>query len=85
MIPIDLNKIPVERQSALTMILGILTVIIGFFQMLSSWLSYRDDNGTSFLLGVLTLLFGIAFISLGNRKIVDPEYLLHYLRALKKE
>lgn len=78
MIPIDLNKLPTERQSGLTLTLGILTLIIGF----SSALSYRGDGGSSFFLGLLTLLFGIAFISLGNRKVIDHKRLLIFLKTL---
>jgi len=88
MFPIDFGKLQTKRQSYLSLVLGILTTIIGFFQMMvgfSSALSYNGDGGTGFLLGLLTMLFGIAFISLGNRKVIDQDYFIIFLRELIKK
>ena len=89
MFPTDLKKLPTTRQSELAIALGVLTVIIGSFQMLfgiGPLLSYQGDGGTAFLLGSITMLFGIVFISLGNRKVIDQDYFIIFLRDfIKKE
>lgn len=51
MLPINLKKLPITRQSDLSLVLGGLTAIIGFFQMLmglGSALFYNGDGGTGF-------------------------------------
>ena len=86
----DLKKLPTTRQSDLTLILGILTSIGGFFQVLvgfGSALSYRsNDGGSGALFGLLIMLFGFAFISLGNRKVINQDWFIIFLREfIKKE
>ena len=82
-------KVPTRRQSTLTLGLGILTVIIGFFQMIigmSSALSYRGDGGMGLFFGILAFVFGFALISLGNRQVIDQDHFIIFLRDfIKKE
>jgi len=88
MYSINLEELPLKRQSVLSLVLGILTTIIGFFQMMAgipSALYYQGDGGTWFFMGIITMLFGIAFISLGNRKVIDQDYFVIFLKELIKK
>ncbi len=85
----DLKNLPTTKQSWFTLVVGILGTIVGFFQILRGIgpaLSYDGDGGTALLIGLLTMIVGIIFISLGNRKVIDQDYFIIFLREfIKKE
>ena len=75
-------KIPTKSFSTTIFVLGILMVILSFFAFIFSsanGLSYRGSDA-GVVPSLLSLLFSIILVVIGNKKIVDEDYLIIFLK-----
>ena len=80
-------EIPKKSFSQGVMIIGIIFTIISFFWLLFSLGSAFRYGGDSSQFGssFISFLFSLSFIIIGNKKVVDPDYLIIFLKDFIKK
>lgn len=79
-------KIPTKPFSLTILIVGALMVIISFFTfIISSANSFSyTGNSTGVMPSLLSLAFSIILVVIGNKKVVDEDYLIIFLKDFIK-
>jgi len=80
-------EIPTRRFSDTMFVLGIIFCVIASLWFLMAFLSSLSYRGPDLNLGLslVFLLFTIFLMAVGNKKVVDPDYLITFLRDFNKK
>ncbi len=78
------TKMPTKRISFTTIVIGIIICFFMFFGIVFSigTLFYNPDNSALFPTALLGFVLGLILINIGNKKIIDEEELVPFLRKM---